>query len=200
MHDLGVAIGAAQLAAYRRRGREVLEELRSRMDRRQIEATAAIQTFFSQNPGLAGRERLIAAVLPWVMVDDPTVDAPSALRRAGEVVKASRPGPGLTGTWHGIMAQTTVLQDGRTVSFSHFIRVRLNQLGDRLTGTGELGSGEKLEISAWLRDGKVEGVAANTTSAINSTFVAIPAENQFVGDFEAIGVGEHGRGTVALFR
>jgi hypothetical protein len=91
-----------------------------------------------------------------------------ALEEAKKIILTLGRGEGMTGNWYGVFSQTSTLDNGQTVSFNQFSRVDLQQKANIVTGKGEIGTGEQLEISGRVENGQFEGIVANSTSAINS--------------------------------
>jgi hypothetical protein len=200
MHNLGAAIAQAQAASYRARGLEVFAELQGRIARRSAETQILISEFFRENPGLEPRKKLIGAILPWVVSKGAQLSPREALEEATKIILTLGRGEGMTGNWYGVFSQTSTLDNGQTVSFNQFSRVDLQQKANIVTGKGEIGTGEQLEISGRVENGRFEGIVANITSAINSRLSGIVADEQVVVEFSGAGVGHRVQGDTVLFR
>jgi hypothetical protein len=200
MHNLRAAIAQAQAASYRARGLEVFAELQGRIARRSAETQILINEFFRENPDLESRKKLIGAILPWVVSKDAQLSPREALEEAKKILLSLGRGEGMTGNWYGVFSQTSTLNNGQTLSFNQFSRVTLQQNANMVTGKGEIGTGEQLEISGRVENGRFEGIVANITSAINSRLSGIVADEQVVVEFSGAGVGHRVQGVAVLFR
>ena len=143
-----------------------------------FERQKVVENFFRENPELKSRSKLIGAILPWVVSQSTSLLPREALNQSKRKALSLYRGDGMTGDWYGVFSQNSTLENGETVSFNQFFRATLLQDGNKITGTGEIGTGEQLEISGTIAAGQFEGVVANTTSAINSRFSGIVADEQ----------------------
>lgn len=196
---IATAISRSRREAYRRRGLEVLEEYQRRVTARRLEAERTIEDFFNRNPSLQDRRTLVAAVAPWAAAEGQSDDQ-ATLQRTKELIEALPRGEGLEGTWYGAFSQTTTTEQGEVFAFSEFVRVSLEQDGDSLSGSGVLGTGEKIELVGRLEEQEITMSVANTTSAINSRLTGIVAPNQITGEFTGFGSGIRLEGTFTLLR
>lgn len=196
---IATAINRARESAYRQRGEEVWAEFQRRAKTRRAQAEQLIQDFFADHPGLTSRRLLVAAVAPWAAAEGPT-DGRRTLERSREIIESLSRGPGLSGTWYGIISQKTKTTQGQEVAFNEFIRIDLVEDAGKLTGKGELGSGEIIELNGRLSEQRVTGAVANTTSAINSSFSGIAVNSQITAEYAGSGPGQQLSGTVVLLR
>jgi hypothetical protein len=198
-NSIATLISNAQVAAYRKRGQEVWAEFQYRVRTRRVQAERTIQEFFAAHPDLKSRGLLVTAVAPWAAAEGPR-DGRQTLERTREIIENLSRGPGLSGTWYGILSQTTVTENGEKVAFNDFVRIDLTESEGILVGKGMLGSNDLLELNGKLSEQKVEGVVANITGGINVTFSGIAATNQITAEFKGSGAGQRLTGTVVLLR
>jgi hypothetical protein len=198
-NSIAAAISRARQENYRRRGLEVYEEYQRRVVSRREAAESLIRGFFSDNPDLAGRQTLVASVAPWAAAEG-YGEGLAILDRTKQLIESLDRGAGLTGDWYGTFSQTSSAQDGTEVAFSEFVKVKLEQVGSRVTGGGVLGSGEVIELEGDLGSQGLEATVANITSAINVNLSAIVATNQITGSFAGFGPGVQLEGYFTLVR
>jgi hypothetical protein len=196
---IATAISQAQETAYRNRGQEVWSEFQRRVETRRAATERLIQEFFSAHPDLESRRLLVAAVAPWAAAEGST-DGLQTLERSRKIIEGLSRGPGLSGTWYGMLSQTTRTDQDQEVAFNAFMRIKLVEDQGRLVGKGELGSGEVIELNGRVNGQQIRGAVANTTSAINVSFSGIAASSQITAEYEGIGVGQRLTGTVVLLR
>lgn len=124
-----------------------LSYIEARIERRSAETQRLVTEFFHENPGLERRKNLIGAILPWVVSKGAQLSPRDALEEAKKVALSIEREQGMTGGWYGVFSSTSTLDNGETVSFNQFVRVDLQQKANTVTGNGEIGTGEQLEIS-----------------------------------------------------
>jgi hypothetical protein len=196
---IATAISQAQEAAYRKRGQEVWTEFQRRVEARRAHTEQLIQEFFSTHPDLMSRRLLVTAVAPWAAAEGYT-DGRQTLERSREIIEGLARGPGLSGTWYGVLSQTTQTDRGQEVAFNQFLRLDLVEDDGKLGGKGMLGSGEVIELNGRVNGQQITGVVANTSSAINVSFAGIAASSQITAEYAGSGAGQRLIGTVALLR
>lgn len=196
---IATAISQAREAAYRKRGQEAWTEFQHRVETRRAQTEQLIQEFFSAHPGLRSRRLLVAAVAPWAAAEGYT-DGRQTLERSREIIEGLVRGPSLAGTWYGILSQTTRTDHGPAVAFNQFLQIDLVEDDGRLIGTGKLGSGEVIELNGRVHGQQITGAVANTTSAINVSFIGITASSQITAEYAGSGAGQRLTGTVVFLR
>jgi hypothetical protein len=142
---------------------------------------------------------LVAAVAPWAAAEGYT-DGRQTLERSREIIEGLSRGPGLSGTWYGLLSQTTRIDRGQEVAFNQFIRIALVEDDGKLVGKGQLGSGEVIELNGRVNGQQIMGAVANTTSAINVSFAGIAASSQITAEYTGSGAGQRLTGTVVFLR
>ena len=116
-------------------------------------------------------------------------------------------GPGLAGDWYGVFAQISALQDGRKFAMNNFVRLKIHKDGNKLTGTGELGTGDKISVDCTSDGDELMGTVTNTSSLLHLSVKVRGRKDdrdklrlEFSGA-SAVGVQiAASTGTVALFR
>jgi hypothetical protein len=166
MHLVGAAVASANAEVLRRRGQEVIAEVQRRVEVRRVAAQRPVDRFFAENKALADDKALVTAVLAFIPPQANT-DASDQLRQAKQVIDRMQRGPGLAGDWYGVFAQVSTLQDGRKFAMNNFLRLRITQEGNKLIGTGELGTGEKISVDCAVNGDEVTGTVTNTSSLLN---------------------------------
>jgi len=198
-NSIAAAISRSKREKYRRRALEVLKEYNRRVTERRAATERVIVNFFEDNPELENRRTLVAAVAPWAAAESGTT-ARATLNGTKEIIDSLPRGDGVTGDWYGAFSQTTTTANGQVYAFNEFVRLTLDQTGNAFTGTGELGSGEKLELSGTVNGSRITAEVANTTSAINVTMSGIDTPDQITGEFSGFGAGTRMKGTFTLLR
>jgi hypothetical protein len=198
---IATAISQSRQEAYRKRGLEVWDEYQARVIDRQRQTARIIDRFFTDNPDLAQRRMLVAAVAPWVAAEG-SQDGAETLERTKDAIQALAPGGrGVTGLWHGAISQVTRLEQGETIAFNEFARLELVEEEDgSVTGRGLLGSGEVLEFEGRVDDHRIRATVANTTHGINVVLSGIVTSSQITAEYEGFGAGQRLAGTAVLLR
>jgi hypothetical protein len=196
---IAVAISQSRRAAFKLRAEEVWANYQTRRETRRLQTERLIDDFFVANPQLSERRTLVAVVAPWAAAEGHG-DGRRTLDRAKAIIEALPRGPGLTGGWHGMLSQTTKLDNGETVAFTEFVKIDLVEKDGRLAGKGKLGSGEIVELTGEVANSRISAAVANTTSAINVTLSAVATPNQITGEYTGFGAGQRLTGTVVLLR
>lgn len=196
---IATAITQARETAYRKRGQEVWAEFQRRAETRRAQTEQLIQEFFSAYPSLQSRRLLVAAVAPWAAAEGYT-DSRQTLEPSREIIEGLSRGPGLSGTWYGLLSQTTRTDRDQEVAFNQFIRIALVEDDGKLVGKGQLGSGEVIELNGRVNGQQIAGAIANTTSAINVSSAGIAASSQITAEYAGSGAGQRLTGTVVFLR
>jgi hypothetical protein len=166
VHLVGAAVASVNAEVLRRRGQEVVAEMQRRVEARRVAAQKPIDQFFIDNKALADDKALVTAVLAFIP-PQPNTDVSDRLQQAKEVIDRMQRGPGLAGDWYGVFAQVSAMQDGRKFAMNNFLRLRISQDGNKLTGSGELGTGEKILVDCAVNGDEVTGTVTNTSSLLN---------------------------------
>lgn len=198
-NSIASAISRSKREKYRRRALEVLEEYQRRVTERRAATEKVIADFFDEHPKLENRRTLVAAVAPWAAATSGAT-AQATLDEAKDIIDSLPRGDGVTGDWYGAFSQTTTTADGQVYAFNEFVRLTLDQTGSEFSGTGELGSGERLELTGTVDGSRITAAVANTTSAINVTMTGIDTPDQITGEFSGFGAGTRMKGTFTLLR
>lgn len=113
---------------------------------------------------------------------------------------APRRAEGLSGDWLGVLSQESTTSDGIPVSLDQFFRVSLEQVGTTITGSGEIGTGERLTISGTVEKGHSQGIIENVTYGVASPFVGTVSDEEIVVQFTRGGRAEGVQGVATLYR
>jgi hypothetical protein len=200
LHDIGAAIAEARGADYRRRGAEVLAEVESRSSRRRIVEQQSIDVFFDANRNLVEKKALTTAILAWLPPRSAEASSDQNLERAKAVIAEMKRGPGIAGDWYGIFSTETTLQNGRKIAINNFVRVTIGITGERCNGTGELGTGEKVEIDCRLVGDQVAGTVTNKGAGLVVAISGRLEPERAILEYQGGGAQLKQVGRVALFR
>jgi hypothetical protein len=174
--------------------------MRGRIEAKRVAAQQPVDRFFAQNQSLAQDKALITAVLAWVPAD-PSALPGDDLKRAKAVVESMKRGPGAGGEWYGVFTSISKLPDGRRFALNNFVRLSLIQDGEKITGVGELGTREQLQIDCRIDGDKIRGTVTNPGAGIVVTVSGTKTERDKVTlEFSGGRSQLEQSGTVALFR
>ncbi|GIK87992.1 MAG: hypothetical protein BroJett026_34730 [Betaproteobacteria bacterium] len=166
VHVVGAATAQVSAEAARRRGQDVAAEMQRRVEARRAQATLPVDKFFAEHKELENAKPLVTAVLAFTPSQGAS-DGSESLRKAKQVIDSMQRGPDLAGDWYGVFAQISALPDGRKFAMNNFLRLRIAQHGTKLTGSGELGTGEEISIDCEVIDDEVTGTVTNISSPLN---------------------------------
>lgn len=154
--------------------------------------------FLEPLPARAAESR--RSVLPWGDARMDRIPASTVPRQAKTIAMAPRRAEGLSGDWLGVLSQESTRSDGIPVSLDQFFRVSLEQVGTTITGSGEIGTGERLTISGTVEKGHSQGIIENVTYGVASPFVGTVSDEEIVVQFTRGGRAEGVQGVATLYR
>ncbi len=201
LNGLALLINQISLQRKQREFQAVLSEIENRIQNRRRQLDLEIRRFFASNPSLRGKEAVLAAVLPWVVSQNPGFSATEALNAAKEVVLELARRSDLTGKWYGVFAQHSVLETGEQLSLNSFVVVELVQSEDgKVRGQGYLGTGDAIFLAGEVAGETLVGRVENVTSGYHTVFSARVGADRFDAEFKGTAQGEVYSGRAVLVR
>jgi len=197
--DLGAAIASARAEANRVRGQEVLAELQTRAETRRTATQSSIDSWFAARSGEQLDKALVTAVLAWVPAGN-AASTSDQLDKARAIIKSMERGPGLGGDWYGVFAQLSKLPDGRQYTINNFVRARFVQQGDQITGGGDLGTGERVEVEGRANGNQLAGTITNRGANMLMSASGLAESNRITLEYRGGSAQIQGEGKVILFR
>jgi hypothetical protein len=193
-------VNESKIKRLQERGHGIVVEFRRRAEEKRRNIERAIEQFLVRNPDLRFKKTLLAAVLPWIASEKTFGSDTEMLDYAGRLVRALRTSEKLKHRWFGTFSQIDRFKDGTTQAFSNFVVVNQRVIGNVLTGSGTLGTGETVSLQANIKDGKWKGVITNQTVGISFECEGVMTDTEFTASYRGNAMGRYLQGTAVLLR
>jgi hypothetical protein len=193
-------VNESKIRRLQERGNGTVAEFRRRAEEKRRNIEKAIEQFLVRNPDLRFKKTLLAAVLPWIVSEKTFGSDTEMLDYAGRFIRALRTSEKLKHRWFGTFSQINRFKDGTTQALSNFVVVDQRVIGNVLTGSGVLGTGETVSLQANIKDGKWKGVVTNETVGVSFECEGVMTDIEFTAFYKGYARGQYLQGTAVLLR
>lgn len=195
-------VNESKIRRLQERGNGIVVEFRRRAEEKRKSIEMEIEQFLGGNPDLRFKKTLLAAVLPWVASEKTFGSDTEMLDYAGRLIRALRTSEKLKNRWFGTFSQINRFKDGTTQALSNFVVVDQRVIGNVLTGSGTLGTGETVSLQANIntKEGKWKGVVTNETVGVSFECEGVMTDTEFTASYKGYARGQYLQGTAVLLR